>query len=183
MFMDNKTREYLQKQRQAIQADVEATVSHIKSLLSSFEVYTEEAVKVYRDIFATGDTLPAAYTAAIDVAKGALRQSSKADELEKLTEASERSKSLAFLRDHVRDFRIDTAYKMQFCSWAALADELHFERKKASRPTHVLLETTLTNNHVSMKVWNEVREVADADITEGDRRRRLECKACAAAPR
>ena len=47
---------------------------------------------------------------------------------------------------------------MQFCSWEALADKLHFERKKASRPSHVLLETAL-NNHLSMKVCNEIKEV------------------------
>ena len=97
----------------------------------------------------------------------ALRKSDKAaDEVEKLTKALERSKSLAILRDHIRDFRIDIAYKMQFCSWAALADKLHFERKKESRPTHVLLEATLKDNNLSMKVWNEVREVADAGIKE-----------------
>ena len=51
---------------------------------------------------------------------------------------------------------------MQFSSWAALADKLHYEREKTTRPTHVLLETTLKNNHLSMEVWNKVREVADA---------------------
>lgn len=86
--------------------------------------------------------------------------------MKKLTKALKRSESLAILRDHIKDFRIDIAYKMQFCSWAALADKLHHEHKKRSRPTHVLLETTLKNNHLSMKVWNEVREVADAGIKE-----------------
>ncbi len=146
---------------------IEASASHVERLLSSFGISTEEAVKVYGDIIAAGDTLLAAYTAAIDVAEEALRKSNKAaDEVEKLTKALERSKSLPILRDHIRDFRIGIAYKMQFCSWAELADRLHFERKKTSRPTHVLLETTLRNNQLSMKIWNEVREVADAGIKE-----------------
>jgi len=143
---------------------IEASASHVERLLSSFGISTEEAVKVYGDIIAAGDTLLAAYTAAIDVAEEALRKSNKAaDEVEKLTKALERSKSLP---NHIRDFRIGIAYKMQFCSWAELADRLHFERKKTSRPTHVLLETTLRNNQLSMKIWNEVREVADAGIKE-----------------
>ena len=128
---------------------------------------TEKAVEVYGDIVTAGDTLLAAYTAAIDVAEEALTKSNKTDaEVKKLTKALKQSESLAILRDHIKDLRIDIAYKMQFCSWAASADKLHYERKKTSRPTHVLLETTLKNNHLSMKVWNEVREVADAGIKE-----------------
>ena len=101
------------------------------------------------------------------MAEEALKKSNKAeDEVEKLTKALKRSDSLAILRDHIRDFRIDIAYKMQFCSWEALADKLHFEHKKTSRPTHVLLETTLNNNYLSMKGWDEVGEVADAGIKE-----------------
>lgn len=126
---------------------------------------------------ATGDTHLAAHAAAIDVAEEALRRSNKAaDEVEKLTKRFERSKSLAILQDHIRIFRIDIAYKMQFCSWAALADKLHFERKRTTRPTHVLLETTLTNNHLSMKVWNEVREVADAGTKESHQGNDLDAK-------
>ncbi|KAL3139977.1 hypothetical protein ABBQ38_004264 [Trebouxia sp. C0009 RCD-2024] len=127
--MDDTKCECLQKQYQAIHADVEAFLSHTKTLLSSFGLSTAEAVKVYGDTIATGDTLLAAYTAAIDVAKEALRESSKiADELIKLTGVLERSKSLAILCNHIKDFCIDIPYKMQFCSWAALADNLHFER-------------------------------------------------------
>ena len=165
--MDDKKSEHLQRQRQAIHADVEALASRVQQLLSSFGVPTEKAVEVCGDIVAAGDTLLAAFTAAIDVAEEALSMSNKTeDEVKKLTKAFKRSESLAILRDHIKDFRIDIAYKMQFCSWAALADKLHYERKKRSRPTHVLLETTLKNNHLSMKVWNEVREVADAGIKE-----------------
>ncbi len=122
---------------------------------------------MYGGVLATGDTLSASYTPVISVAEKALRQSNKAvDEVEKLTKALEQGKSLAILHDHIRDFCIDTAYKMEFCSWGALADKLHFERKQSSRPTHVLLETTLKNNHLSIKVWNEVQEVADAGMEE-----------------
>ena len=112
------------------------------------------------------------------MAEEALRRSNKAaDEMEKLTKAFERNNSLAILQEHIRDFRIDIAYKMHSrCSWAALADKLHFERKKTTRPTHVLLETTLTNNHLSMKVWNEVREVADAGTKESHQGNDLDAK-------
>ena len=167
LVMDDRKSEYLQKQRQAIHADVEALASRVQQLLSSFGVPTEKAVEVHGDIVAAGETVLAAYTASIDVAEEALTKSNKTeDEVKKLTKALKRSESLAILRDHIKDFRIDIAYKMQFCSWAALADKLHHERKKRSRPTHVMLETTLKNNHLSMKVWNEVREVADAGIKE-----------------
>lgn len=101
------------------------------------------------------------------MAEEALRKSTTAaEEVEKLTKALGRSKSLAILLDHIKDFCIDIAYKMQFSSWAALADKLHYERKKTTRPTHVLLEKTLKINHLSMEVWNEVMEVADAGINE-----------------
>lgn len=70
--MDDKKSEYLQKQRQAIHVDVEALASRVQQLLSSFGVPTEKAVEVYGDIVAAGDTLLAAYTAAIDVAEEAL---------------------------------------------------------------------------------------------------------------
>ncbi|KAL0039249.1 hypothetical protein WJX77_012698 [Trebouxia sp. C0004] len=104
-----------------------------KRLLSSFGVPTEKAVEVYGDIVAPGDTLLAAYTAAIDVAEETLTKSNKTeDEVKKLTKALKRSESLAILRDHIKDFRIDIAYNMQFCSWAALEDKLHHERKKRS---------------------------------------------------
>ncbi len=165
--MDDKQHEYLQKHQPDTHADVEAVASHVKHLLSSFGVPTQEAVKVYGDLLATGDTHLAAYTAAISVAEEVLRQAKKAvDDVEKVTKALEQNKSLAILRDHIRDFCIDIAYKTGFCSWGALADKLHFERKISSRPTHVLLETTLKNKHLSMKVWNEVKEVADAGMGE-----------------
>ena len=163
--MDDKKREFLQQRHQAIHADVEALASHVERLLLSFGIPTEEAVKVYGDIIATGDNLLAAYTAAIDVAEEALRKSNTApEEVAKLTKALNQSKGLAILRDHIEDFCIDIAYKMQFSSWGALADKLRYERKKAARPTHVLLESTLKNHHLSMKLWNEVREVADAGV-------------------
>ena len=145
---------------------MEVLAARVQQLLFSFGVPAEKEVEVYGEVIAAGDTLLAAYTAAFNVAEEALRKSNKAEnEVEKLTKALKQSESLAILRDHIRDFRIDIAYKMQFCSWEASADKLHFERKKASRPPHVLLKTTL-NNHLSMKVWNEVREVADAGIKE-----------------
>ena len=101
------------------------------------------------------------------MAEESLRKSNKAeDEVEKLSKASKRSESLAVLRNHIKDFRIDIAYKMQFPAWEALADRLHYERKKPSKQAHALLETALKTNHLSMKVWNEVREVADAGIRE-----------------
>ena len=163
--MDDRKREFLQQRQQAIHADVEALASHVENILLSLGIPTEEAVKVYGDISATGDTLLAAYTAAIDVAEEALRKSNTAaEEVAKLTKALDQSKGLAILRDHIKDFSIDIAYKMQFPSWGALADKLHYERKKAAKPTHVLLSSTLKNIHLSMKVWNEVREVADAGV-------------------
>ena len=164
--MDDERREYLQKHHQGIHADVEALASCVQEILSSFGVLADKAFEVYENIVA-GDTLLAAYTAAIDVAEEALRKSNKAeDEVEKLTQASKRSESLAILRDHINYFRIDIAYKMHFSGWEALADKLHYERKKPSKPTHALLETTLRTNHLSMKVWNEVKEVADAGVKE-----------------
>lgn len=175
--MDDKRREYLQKQHQAIHADVEALASRVQELLSSFGVPADKAFEVYGDIITAGDTLLAAYTAAIDVAEEALRKSNKAeDEVEKLSKALKRSESLSILRDHIKDFRIDIAYKMQFPSWQALADRLHYERKKPSKPTHALLETTLKTNHLSMKVWNEVREVADAGIRKFHKGNDLDAK-------
>ena len=159
VFINDKKREYLQKRHQAIHADVEVLAARVQQLLFSFSVPAEKAVEVYGEVIAAGDILLAAYTAAFNVAEEALRKSNKAeDEVEKLTNALQRNESLAILRDHIRDFRIDIAYKMQFCSWEASADKLHFERKKASRPPRLLLETTL-NNHLSMKVWNEIKEV------------------------
>ena len=150
------------KSNATIHADVEALA------LSSFGVPTEKEVEVYGDIIAAGDTLLAAYTVAVDVAEEAPRKSDKAErEVEKLIKALKRSESLAILHDHIKDFRIDIAYKMRFCSWAAVADKLHYERKNTSRPTHVLLETTLKNNHLSMKVRIEVREVADVGNKKG----------------
>ena len=110
------------------------------------------------------------------MAEEALKSNKAADEVEKPTKRFERSNSLAILQDHIRDFRIDIAYKMQFCSWAALADKLHFERKKTTRPTHVLLETTLKSNHLSMKVWNEVRELADAGMEESHQGKDFDAK-------
>lgn len=166
MFMDDERREYVQKQHQGIHVDVEALASRVQELLCCFGVLADKAFDVYGNIVAW-DTLLAAYTAAIDVAEEALRKSNKAeDEVEKLTKALKRSESLAILRDHIKYFRIDIAYKMQFCGWEALADKLHYERKKPSKPTHALLETTLKTIHLSMKVWDEVKEVADAGIKE-----------------
>lgn len=69
-----------------------------------------------------------------------------------LTKALKRSESLAILHDHIKYFRIDIAYKMQLSSWEATADKLHYERKKPSKPTHALLETTLKTNRLSVKV-------------------------------
>ena len=138
---------------------MEVLAARVQQLLFSFGVPAEKEVEVYGEVIAAGDTLLAAYTAAFNVAEEALRKSNKAEnEVEKLTKALKQSESLAILRDHIRDFRIDIAYKMQFCSWEASADKLHFERKKASRPPHMLLKTTL-NIHLSMKVWNEIKEV------------------------
>ncbi len=175
--MDDKRREYLQKQHQAIHADVEALGSRVQELLSSFGVPADKAFEVYGNIIAAGDILLAAYTAAIDVAEEALRKSNKAeDEVEKLTKALKQSESLAILRNHIKYFRIDIAYKMQFSGWEALADKLHYERKKPSKPTHALLETTLKTNHLSMKVWNEVREVADAGNIEFHKGNDLDAK-------
>lgn len=165
--MDDKRRERLQKKHQAVCADVEALALRVQELLSSFGVPADKAFEVYGNIVAAGDTLPAAYTAAIDVAEEALRKSKNAkDEVEKLTKALKRSRSLAVVHEHIKYFRIDIAYKMHFSSWEALADKLHYERKKASKQIHALLETTLNNNHLSMKVWNEVNEVAEAGINE-----------------
>ena len=65
---------------------------------------------------------------------------------------------------------------MQFDSWAAPADKLHFERKETSRPTRVLLETTFKNNRSSMKIWNDIKDVADADIHEFHQGNSLEAK-------
>ena len=147
VFINDKKREYLQRRLQAIHADVEVLAARVQQLLFSFGVPAEKAVEVYGEVIAAGDTLLAAYTAAFNVAEEALKKSNKAeDEVEKLTKALKQSESLAILHDHIRDFRIDIAYKMQFCSWEALVDKLHFEHKKASSPPHVLLETTL-NNH------------------------------------
>ena len=175
--MDDKRREYLQKQHQAIHADLEALASRVQELLSSFGVPADKVFEVYGNIIAAGDTLLAAYTAAIDVAEEALRKSNKAeDEVEKLTKALKRSESLAILRDHIEYFRIDIAYKMQFSGWEALADKLHYERTKPSKPTHALLKTTLKTNHLSMKVWNEVREVADAGNIEFHKGNDLDAK-------
>ena len=165
--MDDKRRECLQKHHQGIHADVEALASRVQELLSSFGVPADKAFEVHGDIIAAGDTLLAAYTAAIDVAEEALRKSKKAEEeVEKLIRELKRSESLAILCDHIKSFRIDIAYKMQLSSWEALADKLHYERKKPSKPTHALLESTLKTNHLSMKVCNEVREVADPGIRE-----------------
>ena len=101
VFMDNKKREYVHSRHQAIHADVEALASHVEQLLSSFGVSSEEAVKVYGEIIATGDTLLAAYTAAINVAEEALQKSATAaEEVQELTKALNRSKSLAILPDH-----------------------------------------------------------------------------------
>ena len=174
--MDDKRREYLQKQHQAVHADVEALASCVQEVLSSFGVPADKAFEVYGNI-AAGDTLLAAYTAAIDVAEEALRKSNKAeDEVEKLTKALRRSESLAVLRDHIKYFRTDIAYKMQFSSWEALADKLHYERKKPSKTTRALLETTLKTNHLSMKVWNEVKEVVDAGNEEFHKGNDLDAK-------
>ena len=76
------------------------------------------------------DTLLAAYTAAIEVAEQALRKSDKrgdevqklTKEVEKLTKTLERNEKLAVLRNHIKLFRIDIAYKMHFGSWDSLAD-------------------------------------------------------------
>lgn len=87
-----------------------------------------------------------------------------------------RSESLAILRDHIKYFRIDVAYKMQFSSWEALADKLHHEHKKPSKPTHALLETTLNTNHLSMKIWHDVKEVADAGNKRVSQRQRYGAK-------
>ncbi|KAL0031341.1 hypothetical protein WJX79_004728 [Trebouxia sp. C0005] len=98
------------------------------------------------------------------------------DEVEKLTRAMKRSESLAILRNHIKYFRIDIAYKMQFSSWEALAGKLHHERRKPNKPTHALLETTLNTNHLSMKIWNEVKEVADAGIKEFHKGKDMDAK-------
>ena len=83
MFINVKKREYLQKRHQAIHADVEARV---QQLLFPFGVSAEKAVELYGEVIAAGDTLLAAYTAAVNVAEKALRKSNKAeDEVEKLT--------------------------------------------------------------------------------------------------
>ena len=175
--MDDRRREYLQKQHQAVHADVEALASRVQELLSSSGVPADKAFEAYGDIVAFGDTLLAAYTVAIDVAEEALRKSKKTeDEVEKLTKAMKRSESLAILRDHIKYFRIDIAYKMQFPSWQALADKLHHEHRKPSKPTHALLETTLNTNHLSMKIWNEVKEVADAGIKEFHKGKDMDAK-------
>lgn len=75
--MDDKRREYLQKQHQAVHADVKALASHVQNLLSSFGVPADKAFEAYGGIIAFGDTLVAAYTVAIDVAEEALRKSKK----------------------------------------------------------------------------------------------------------
>ncbi|DBA68495.1 TPA: hypothetical protein ACH3X2_013781 [Trebouxia sp. C0005] len=175
--MDDKRREYLQKQHQAVHADVKALASHVQNLLSSFGAPADKAFEAYGGIIAFGDTLVAAYTVAIDVAEEALRKSKKTeDEVEKLTRAMKRSESLAILRNHIKYFRIDIAYKMQFSSWEALAGKLHHERRKPNKPTHALLETTLNTNHLSMKIWNEVKEVADAGIKEFHKGKDMDAK-------
>ena len=166
----------MQKQHQAVHADVETLASRVQDLLASFGVPDDKAAEVYGDIIATRDTLLAAYTAAIEVAEEALRKSDKREdevkkltkEVETLTKTLKRNERLAVLRDHIKYFRIDIAYKMHFGSWDALADKLHYESKsrESSKPTHALLETTLTDNHLSMKLWNEVKEVADAGNSE-----------------
>ena len=99
-------------------------------------------------------------------------------EVEKLTKTLERNEKLAVLRDHIKLFRIDIAYKMHFGSWDALADKLYYESKgkRFSKPTHALLETTLTDNHLSMKLWNEVKEVADAGNSEFHKGKALDPK-------
>ena len=43
-----------------------------------------------------------------------------------------------------------------------MADRLRFERKKKQKPTYMKLENALKKVNLSMQVWNEVREVADA---------------------
>ena len=184
--MDDKRREYLQQQHQAIHGDVETLASRVQDLLASFGVPDDKAAEVYGDIIATGDTLLAAYTAAIEVAEQALRKSDKREdevqkltkEVEKLTKTLERNEKLAVLRDHIKLFRIDIAYKMHFGSWDALADKLYYESKgkRSSKPTHALLETTLTDNHLSMKLWNEVKEVADARNSEFHKGKALDPK-------
>ena len=168
----------MQKQHQAVHADVETLASCVQDLLASFGVPDDKAAEVYGDISSTGDTLLAAYTAAIEVAEEALRKSDKReDEVKKLTKKVEtqtktlkQNERLAVLCDHIKYFRIDIAYKMHFGSWEALADKLHYESRsrdrESSKPTHALLETTLTDNHLSMKLWNEVKEVADAGNSE-----------------
>ena len=72
----------------------EALASRVQELVSSFGVPADKAFEVYGEIIAAGDTLLAAYTAAIDVAEEALRKSNKAeDEVEKLTNALQRNES------------------------------------------------------------------------------------------
>ena len=53
---------------------------------------------------------------------------------------------------------------MGFSSRGQLADRLHFEQRKGHKPTHVQLEVVLKQLNLSMRVWNEVKEVADSGI-------------------
>lgn len=66
------------------------------------------------------------------------------------------------MRDPIEDFQIIVAYEMEFDSWGQLADRLQFERKKKQKPTYMKLENALKKVNLSMQVWNEAREVADA---------------------
>ena len=165
---------------------METLASRVQDFLGSFGVPDDKAAEVYGDTIAAGDTLLHPYTAAIEVAEEALRKSDRredevqklTEEVEKLTKTLQQNEKLAVLRDHIKLFCIDITYKMHFGSWDALADKLHYENKgkTSSKPTHALLETTLTDNHLSTKLWNEVKEVADAGNSDFHKGKALDPK-------
>lgn len=164
--MDNVQHSSLHTPRQAPQSDAEMSASHVQEL---FIAVGETAPELCAEVAAGGNSLLAAFTAAADVAEDALTMAKKAEEeVQAMTKSFQQSEGLANLQDHFKRFRIEMAYIPGFSSQGALPDRLQFERKKIQKPTHMELEAVLRiqRSGLSMQLWNEVSERADAVVLE-----------------
>lgn len=127
--------------------------------------------KVYTSCAANGEKLGTGLAAVTEVSSRASMQSEEVlQRVKDLRKSMEQPQSLAILGHAIHHFHIDVAYSLGFSGWHALSDRLFHEGRMRDNPMHVQLEVVLTDKNLSMKVWDDVTLVTEAqcvDATHG----------------
>ncbi|KAL3163401.1 hypothetical protein ABBQ32_009783 [Trebouxia sp. C0010 RCD-2024] len=155
--------ERLNDQHHTFQQDVEDLVQAATDVLGLHGQPSGEAVKVVNQILLESSNLEAAFTDAVSLLDDslalAISMDSRIDSLEK---ECARMKALAVFRDPIGVFRESVAEETPWLTWQKLAKALYLESHKDTQPVRAEVKAALQQMGLSISVWDDVRQVADA---------------------